>query len=69
MLLSELGIRPSDLLQLLREDKERSLAELDERIMILVAALARPDSPVTIRYTAGGLTTGFHDQWWIVVQK
>ena len=25
--------------------------------------------PFSIRYTAGGLTTGFHDQWWMVVQK
>ncbi|HYM59326.1 MAG TPA: hypothetical protein VEZ11_00385 [Thermoanaerobaculia bacterium] len=50
ILLSALNIQPADLLQLLREDKERSLAELDERIMTIIAPLARPDSPITIRY-------------------
>jgi hypothetical protein len=54
VLLSDLHINPSDLLQLLREDTDRSLAELDERIMILLAPVARPDGAVSIRYMEKG---------------
>jgi hypothetical protein len=51
VLLSDLGIQPLDVLQLLRDDQgSQSLTELDERITGAVAARARPDGPITIRY-------------------
>jgi hypothetical protein len=53
--LAQLGVQPADVLQLFRDDRdEHSLTELDERVTKIVAAVARPDKPVEIRYRERG---------------
>jgi hypothetical protein len=53
--LAQLGLHPADVLLLFRDDRdERSLTELDERVTKVVAALARPDRPIEIRYRDRG---------------
>ncbi len=50
--LHDLGVQPTDLLQLVHDDDEQAMSELDDRIVrfVVTTRSPRPDVPVTIRY-------------------
>jgi hypothetical protein len=50
--LADLGLRPLDMLELLKPDDVQALAELDDRILrfVLATASPRPDAALEIRY-------------------
>jgi hypothetical protein len=50
--MADLGVQPSDLLHLLRDESEQAMAELDDRIVRFTMAThsPRPDTPISVRY-------------------
>jgi hypothetical protein len=52
--LKDLGVQPADLVRLIHDDHDQSMAELDDRIMrfAMLNFGLRPDQPVKIRYMA-----------------
>jgi hypothetical protein len=54
--LGELGLRPIDLLGVLRDDAEQGTGELDDRVVLALQAdrNPRPDAPIAIRHMDAG---------------
>jgi hypothetical protein len=54
--LADLGLRPLDLLTVLRDDGDQGTGELDDRVLLALDAAhaPRPSDPVRVRYTDAG---------------